>query len=257
MLKYQGAPYMKNRHLQYLVTGTGRCGTVYLAKLLTSLGIPCGHESIFDYQGLDSAVKRLKGETRLELSFVSQCEVVNYKYYEKPSWLRLEEIVAESSYMAAPYLSHPLLERTKKIHVVRDPIKVVSSFCDYLDYFRPNNQNANGYELNIYRIFPALMDINKQYERACLFYVLWNELIESQHVDLFIRIEDGDEAICHFVGKEPTRDMHQNKSENTWKTEAIPKGKFSLSKITDPIIKEKFLEMGRKYQYSMRDQQII
>ena len=37
--------------LKYLVTGTGRSGTVYMARLLTSLGIPCSHEMIFDYRG--------------------------------------------------------------------------------------------------------------------------------------------------------------------------------------------------------------
>jgi hypothetical protein len=33
--------------LDYLVAGTGRCGTVYMARLLTSLGINCLHEGVF------------------------------------------------------------------------------------------------------------------------------------------------------------------------------------------------------------------
>lgn len=30
-----------------MITGTGRCGTGYIAAVLTRLGIPCGHEAIY------------------------------------------------------------------------------------------------------------------------------------------------------------------------------------------------------------------
>ena len=38
--------------LKIISTGTGRCGTAYMSKLLTSVGIPCGHESLFTNKGL-------------------------------------------------------------------------------------------------------------------------------------------------------------------------------------------------------------
>ena len=63
-------------NLKYLVTGTGRCGTVYMARILTSIGIPCGHETIFDYRGTRGARKRLFGEEQLRLSFVA-CAINN------------------------------------------------------------------------------------------------------------------------------------------------------------------------------------
>ena len=33
--------------MEFLVIGTGRSGTGYMSKLLTSNGKPCGHESIY------------------------------------------------------------------------------------------------------------------------------------------------------------------------------------------------------------------
>jgi hypothetical protein len=39
--------------MRYLVVGTGRCGTVYMAKLLSSVGVPCGHEATVTPQKAD------------------------------------------------------------------------------------------------------------------------------------------------------------------------------------------------------------
>ena len=47
--------YPAMRRLQYAITGTGRSGTVYLANLLTSAALPCGHESIFTPWGYREA----------------------------------------------------------------------------------------------------------------------------------------------------------------------------------------------------------
>ena len=33
--------------IEYLIIGTGRSGTGFMAHLLTNFGIRCGHESIF------------------------------------------------------------------------------------------------------------------------------------------------------------------------------------------------------------------
>ena len=46
--------------LEYLVTGTGRCGTVNLAMTLTSVGVPCSHERFFNGNSLEEAVAMLR-----------------------------------------------------------------------------------------------------------------------------------------------------------------------------------------------------
>jgi len=44
----------------------------YMAKLLSSVEIPCGHETIFSIDGLDGARQRLSGEKTLGLSAISK-----------------------------------------------------------------------------------------------------------------------------------------------------------------------------------------
>lgn len=79
-----------------IITGCGRSGTKFLSELLNYNNIECGHEDVF-------AISGFKGWGQFEV---------------------------ESSWCAAPYLKHPSYMNNVKrvIHVVRDPIKVVSSF---------------------------------------------------------------------------------------------------------------------------------
>jgi hypothetical protein len=37
----------EGRPISFVVTGVGRSGTGYTAKLLTRLGFPCSHEAVF------------------------------------------------------------------------------------------------------------------------------------------------------------------------------------------------------------------
>ncbi len=117
------------KKLHYLVTGTGRSGTVYLANVLTAAGIPCGHESIFTPGGIKEARARLKGTSPIEVSWISRESCGN--------WMPCPaDLVAESSYLAAPYLRDRLLQGTRIIHAVRNPMQVINSFVVGLRYFR-------------------------------------------------------------------------------------------------------------------------
>jgi hypothetical protein len=78
-----------------LVTGIGRSGTGYMAKLLTEAGAPCGHEAIYD------------SGTQHE-----------------PEW---GEAQAESSWFSAPWLD-TVPDRTFVLHVVRHPVKWLASW---------------------------------------------------------------------------------------------------------------------------------
>ena len=76
--------------MRVLITGTGRCGTGWMARALTAAGAPCGHEAAF--------TARRHGD----------CD-----------W------VAESSWLAAPYLDR--LDGVYVVHLVRDPLKTIAS----------------------------------------------------------------------------------------------------------------------------------
>lgn len=76
--------------MRVLITGTGRCGTGWMARALTAAGAPCGHEAAFTARGH------------------GDCD-----------W------VAESSWLAAPYLDR--LDGVYVVHLVRDPLKTIAS----------------------------------------------------------------------------------------------------------------------------------
>lgn len=238
--------------LSYLVTGTGRSGTVYMARLLTSVGIQCGHEAIFDWQGIRGAERRLSGEQQIEASYASRTRWDNGKWVPLEKWLDTEEIQAESSYLAAPFLKEKLLEGVPVIHVVRDPIKVINSFCNYIGYFS-SHVGTNSYEQFVYRTIPELQNPMPAYDRACMFWVKWNRMVEDSSPDLFYRVEDDPSAVLEFLGKSGAhfdeKDINSYKKSNS--------ERFCLDKIQDSRIKSEFIDTGRRYGYKMKSEYLL
>lgn len=191
-------------NLKILVVGTGRCGTVYLAKLLTSMNKPCTHEAIFTYKGLNYAQKVMRKEQPIECSEVSK---------KTGTWIKnKDEVVAESSYMAAPFIDDSMLRNTTIIHVVRHPIEVINSFVMAGGYFF-KVKKKNKYERNIgnhlqslYEILKKDIGLNGAVTRAMHYYYHWNKMIqekskykryfryriESQNINLIRKMVNGD-----------------------------------------------------------------
>lgn len=222
-----------------------------MARLLTSVGIPCGHESIFDWRGYKWAEKRLAGDEPLELSNVSKAKYDGKDWRDIDQWINLDNIQAESSYMSAPFLGDEILEGIPVIHVVRNPIKVVNSFCNYIDYFK-KGEGTNSYEQLIYRHIPELKEDMPQYDRACLYYVRWNQMIEKH--DAFLHnIEDGPEPLLHFLGASglPFDDRNINTLRKSCNN------RFTLDQIEDSEIKKLFIDMGERHGYNMSPRVMI
>lgn len=232
--------------LRYLITGTGRCGTVFMARFLSSVGIPCGHESVFDYKGLEEAKLRLNGNIELKQSNVSESSFINGKWEQEDKWVDLNSIIAESSYMAAPFLDDDCFHDAKIIHVVRNPIKVVNSFCNYIDYFQ-NEEPDNEYEKFIYNQFPELKKKMASYDRCSLFYILWNDLIDGKS-DFFHRIEDDKKELLNFFDK--NCGYFNNTIINSFKK---PSNRFSFSKLESVEIKQRLKDKSELYGYILRD----
>jgi hypothetical protein len=159
--------------LKYIVTGTGRSGTVFMARVLTDLGVPCGHESIFNHDAEVVVMRRFHGFDPPTISICS----------DNSGWLNLNNIIADSSYMAMPYLDHEDINEVPVIHVVRNPLAVISSFVKDLSYFnnvKDNPFNKGNWEEWIYKIVPEINLGRDPVERACIYYVLWNSEIEDK-----------------------------------------------------------------------------
>jgi hypothetical protein len=166
--------------LKYLVTGTGRCGTLNMAHNLTKAGASCGHESIFDVKGIDTAKKRLNGEIKIHASDIST------NFGNKEIWFDPLLIQADASYMAAPFLKDEVLEGTAIIHLTRDPLKVISSFIKNLGYFETLNTDWEKFMCNN---VPSIANYGTAIERACEYYIKWNQMI-LEHAAFKHNIED-------------------------------------------------------------------
>lgn len=227
--------------LTHIVTGTGRCGTLFMANLLTSMGFPCSHEGVFTVGGLGAAREVLGGLRPWGSSGISE---------GARCLPRGGEFVADSSYMAAPFLGH---FDAAVIHVVRNPLNVVASLTggffrqfagieptEYED--RPDHHLYEGF---IYDTLPELGREMPQLDRACLFYVLWNEMIErSGKVSLFHRIEDDTGPVRGFFGFSG-RGYYRNTRCNS-----VPERReWSPDELQDGGIRDRLLGMAARYGY--------
>lgn len=209
--------------IEYLVVGTGRSGTTYMAKLLTCLGIPCSHEAIFNLNNSIDINKdlsnRLNGND-LKLSNTSLYDYINNIKLE--SWVNLKNIKAESSYMAVPYLNNSLLSGMKIIQATRNPLSTISSFVKDANLFIRNN-NINIWEKFIYSFYPDLLDISDSYTRCAQFIINWENLIlNSIKNKEFIRVQveniNKDKLIKFLDVDKWNNDCDKiSKKTNTWK----------------------------------------
>ena len=83
----------------FVVTGTGRCGTAHCWRVLTHMGIPAAHERFFE---------------------------LNRRSFDATDRLAYEQYPTNDvALMAAPFL-HEL--SMPSLHIVRDPVETVNSF---------------------------------------------------------------------------------------------------------------------------------
>jgi hypothetical protein len=222
-----------------------------MARLLTGLGIPCGHEAIFDWHGYNRAKTRMEEKESLKCSMVSCANFVNGEWHAEPKWVEPNEIVAESSYMAAPFLDKPILSGVAIVHVVRNPIRVINSFSNYLGYFKCE-ESMNEYEQFIYSHLPELQKTMAPCDRAALFYILWNELIDSKET-FFYRIEDDVDQLLDFLGIQGGA-CYNNTSVNTHRKVGR---RFVFSDIQSSEIAQRLVIKCEEYGYAHPNNMVL
>jgi hypothetical protein len=165
----------RERMLRYIITGTGRCGTGYAAHVLASAGIPCGHEAVFNVNGMDEYQERLE---------------------------QFEGLAADSSWLAAPFLE---LQTGQVLHLVRHPQHVIDSLMRIRFWTLPEHEP---YREFVFKHIPELADIEDLIERTAWLYIRWNQLIADRILDhdldsKRVRVEDGPQAILGALEIEP------------------------------------------------------
>lgn len=243
--------------LRYLITGTGRCGTVYVAKLLSSVGYPCTHEAIFKHDGIEAAHSRLNGTKPTDLSEISKlASVVDES--KNISWFgssnKIVEVVAEASYMAAPFIQDECLKDTTIIHIVRKPIDVVNSFIAGFKYFEDwclTEPDYAEYHNFIYSYVPEVKKPMSAVCRAAMYYIEWNKMIEklSEGKNYILhRIEDSPEKLLRKLGIY-SNDYYKNTQANH--KEGL-KQQITYDNISIPFIKQELLNMESKYYKKLK-----
>jgi hypothetical protein len=194
---------------------------------------------------MQGAIARMRGSRRITNSEIST---------RSGDWLKDGQLLeAEASYLAAPYLDDETLRNCRIIHLVRDPLKVIGSFVFDLKYFQPP-ESSSAWNRFIYQHLPHLPKLNSPVEQAASYYVEWNRMIEgacsrSCNPFLFHRIEDGVENLLTFVEATSRDNVFTNQNENSKKGETS--SPLALSGIPEGNVKERLIEVGRQYGYSL------
>src|SRR5262249_52961877 len=127
---------------------------------------------------------------------------------------------AEASYLAAPFLDHPLLDGVAFIHVVRHPVKVALSFLNDIGFFQAPT-SGRPHESFVYQHVNELGKLSNPVDRAVHYYLAWNRMILRKtrgRRAVFHRIEDGPAALLGALGLPPAAadDCYRNPACNTW-----------------------------------------
>lgn len=231
-------------NLKVLVTGTGRCGTNFMANVLTSVGVPCGHEAVFGPMGWEWASQVLKGEREASNSGISR---------EGTILSEGMEIEGDSSYASAPFLGRV---ESFVIHLVRNPMDVIASmtgsgFRNFAEAFPVDYEDMPEHFIHesfLYKHVPELGDDMPQLDRACLFYMRWNEMIESSgRVGLFHRIEDPIKPVTDIFGN--SDEVYDDRTCNSFSDRSK---RWSLDGVSDPKLKRGMKEIMKRYGYDRK-----
>jgi hypothetical protein len=232
------------KKLRYVVTGTGRSGTVYLAHLLTKSGLPCGHESVFTPWGLEEAIARLEGRSAIQVSSMSleSCS----------DWLTgVGEVVADSSYMSAPFLDHAVLKDARIIHVVRHPMDVINSFVVGLNYFQQWIP-PDPWHWFMYTHVPQLRLDYHPLERAALYYLRWNQMIETRSAGkpyFFCPVETITSKLFVYLGRQC--DDENLLGARKMNSRMDGKAEYTFEDIPAGPIREELYKLAERYGYTL------
>ena len=185
-----------------VVTGTGRSGTGYMSKLLTSAGIKSGHETLFNTDTFKNS----------------------------------KELKADCSWLAAPFLhKYPTFTI---VHAVREPIKVINSFLN-IQIFLDIGKSYKYYTFMSTHL-PSLNKQKTNVDKVFCYVIEWtNKILKYKDEDRYIfhRIEDNPIPLLKRLKASKTKNIYKETNYNTRTSTTAKDRKW---KLTDNDIPEKW-----------------
>ncbi|MCL2932552.1 MAG: sulfotransferase domain-containing protein [Trichodesmium sp. MAG_R03] len=217
---------------KYLVVGTARSGTKFMAYAFRSVGIKCGHESFFG------------APSRKQLYLTEQ--VVGQRMLNHP------ELEADSSWLAVPFLKTECVPKDVSIiHLTRHPQKVIESLIA-IGFFRRNHCFYTNYAL---LNTPQIKSSDSELTKCCKWYLYWHNKIEQSGRQLIhYRLEDTPAILFNRLNinydgykifddiKTNTRDSENRRHINL------------IEEIEEPNLLKQIIEIAQRYGYSITEE---
>ncbi len=229
---------------RFVVAGCSRSGTTYMAKLMSALGYPCGHERIFN-------IWRVYGIGDLSDPMTAFFEA--------------DAKQGDASFLSIPYLDQ-LPDGTVVLHQIRNPLEVIRSHMGmrfFANPYIPSIYLANEHPqiLDFLRTHrPEILEADTEIGRCMRYWYHWNRFAERAETNpaliyLRYRVEEIDLASLQKVLQKITDNVSEircgevldmiSKSTNTrprdtsWTWDNIPSGED----------KDRIIELSRVYGY--------
>jgi len=213
----------KEKNLKYIITGSGRSGTGYMAQLLTLNGIPCGHEEVF-----------------------------NLSSHAVPG---NNELSADSSWLSVPYLKD--YKDLQVYHVVRNPVKVIESWMNKNDQGIWGNltigesrvlaSRTSPYWGFVKHHLPEVSGISTPLEATIFYLVEWSKRIKEEVGDKFYRIETDCTELMKDIGIDNPQIFEDTSFNKRRRSKANPY-KLKASKVTGRY-REMLVQHAHDYGY--------
>ena len=196
------------RNHRYVITGTGRCGTGYLAMVMSALGIDCGHETVFGPKATGWGNRR--GEA---------------------SWMAVPFLEQLQPFVMADLVDMPFV-----VHLVRNPLDVVNSLMG-IGFF--DDEPIEGHHAYLEYVPDHVRAEASPLERACRFVVEWLERSEAL-ADVTLRVESLTGAalvpLVHAAGAyHSAGEIDQKLAMAPKDVNHRPRGEYGWGDVTDQL----------------------
>jgi hypothetical protein len=225
--------------MRFLVTGCSRSGTRYAARLWSELGVPCGHERIFNIFSLRP------GDLGPAL--------------DDPRY------VGDASFLAVPFLDG-LPADTVVLHQVRHPVEVIRSHMGIRFFREPPREspylaeNHSDFLGVIEHRCPEVFRERDERSRCALYWIHWNRLAERAGripgLDYVrYRLEELDAGLMEDLVKRVGVDVPRERIEAA--LAAVPRDanhrprdeSIQISQIRPPALLDAVQRLARRYGY--------